>query len=85
MIEIDLVFKGIEYRFVDVEIEDSCPGDYHTPPYEGGVIGYQKVFTCLEPSEPIVNVTEMFGSLADPDEVLDQLNERAKELLEKDY
>ena len=65
-----------------MEIEESCPGDYYTPPYEGGVIGYHKVLTCLRPTLPSVDVTEMFESLTDSDEVLEQLNDRLKEMHE---
>ena len=85
MTDIDLSFKGVEYTFTDVEIEESCSGDYHTPPYEGGVIGYHKVLTCLTPSRPPVDVTEVFESLADNDEVLEKLNDRVNELYDEQY
>ena len=65
-----------------MKIEESCPGDYFTPPYEGGVIGYHRVLICLTPSHPLTDVTEVFESLTDNDEVLDQLNERVKDMHE---
>ena len=82
MTDIDLTFKGLEYTFTNVKIEESCPGDYFTPPYEGGVIGYHRVLTCLTPSQPLTDVTEVFESLTDNDEVLDKLNERVKDMHE---
>lgn len=85
MTDIDLSFKGIEYTFTDVEIEEGCPGDYYTPPYEGGVIGYNKVLTCLKPLSPPVDVTEMFESLTDNDDILEQLNERVQDMYDKEH
>tara|TARA_R100000995_G_scaffold28595_2_gene12583 strand:- start:1504 stop:1761 length:258 start_codon:yes stop_codon:yes gene_type:complete len=84
MTDIDLSFKGIEYTFTDVEIEESCPGDYDTPPYEGGVIGYHKVLTRLKPLHPANDVTDMFESLTDSDDVLEMLNERVQDMYDEE-
>lgn len=71
--DLDLNWQGVDYSFVDVDYDTPCPGDYWTPGDPGGVTGYGKVLFFDEKNKDYIDVTTIFESLTDDDEVFEAL------------
>lgn len=64
---LNIIFNDLEYLVTDIEYESYDPGDRDTPPVPGGVTGWGKIFHKDQ------DVTDVFNSLVDDDQFLEEL------------
>jgi hypothetical protein len=77
--DLRIIYNEVEYLIKDIEHEADCPGDRDTPPCPGGVTGWGDVYWNG------VKVSEVFNSLVNDDDFLEQLEMIVEEEIQDRY
>lgn len=73
---LDIIYNEVEYTVEGIEYDEYDPGDRWTPPCPGGVIGWDKIIWNK------TDITEVFDSLVDTDDFIEQLDMMVAEEIE---